>query len=122
MRFKMQSYILFAKDMARMRRFYEGVLGLKAATRPPYPAEEWLELKGAGFKLCLHRSSAPGSAPGNRNKLVFRVDDVKQARAWLVSKRVKMGAHHHWPHADACDGHDPEGNKFQITGPRTPED
>jgi hypothetical protein len=119
MRFKVQSYILFTGDMAGMRRCYVEVLGLKIAKNKRYPEDEWLELKGAGFKLCLHRANKPGSGSGNRNKLVFRIEDVKQARAYLISKGVKMGTHHHWPHIDACDGHDPDGNKFQIAGPCT---
>jgi hypothetical protein len=85
-----------------------------------YKESEWLELQaGKSFKLCLHRFPKPGSPSGNRNKLVFSVEDVAQARAHLLAKRVKLGEVKHWPSADACDGRDPEGNAFQLQGPAT---
>ena len=48
-------------------------------------AHRLLELDGGGFKLCLHQAGKPGSAPHNRNKLVFLVDDVGAAREPLDS-------------------------------------
>ena len=118
MKFSIQSYIYFCKDMQSMIAFYSDVLGLKVSKRPRLPLEEWAELGGAGFKLCLHKAGKPG-APMNRNKIVFKVADVGAARTYLLGHGVKMGKHNHWSHADACDGRDPEGNAFQITGPKS---
>ena len=119
MKFDIQSQIYFCKDMKVMVGFYTSILGLKLSVRSGLSVDEWAELDGKGFRLCLHRAGKPGSPPRNRNKLVFRVDDVGAAREYLIEHGVRMGKHHVWPHADACDGHDPEGNKFQITGPKS---
>jgi catechol 2,3-dioxygenase-like lactoylglutathione lyase family enzyme len=115
--FNLKHIIYFCKDMKAMTAFYTDVLGLKIIPHPTFSPDEWVELDAGSFKLCLHYSSSPGSAPGNKNKIVFAVDDVAQARDYLISKKVKMGVHHIWPPMEASDGHDPEGNKFQIAGP-----
>lgn len=116
MKFQLNHIIYFCADMAKMTQFYTEVMGLTPLPGE-HPAEEWLELDGGTFKLCLHKSGKPGSAPGNKNKIVFLVEDVGAAREYLISKKVKMGVHHHWGAIDASDGRDPEGNKFQIAGP-----
>ena len=102
-----------------MRSFYSEVMGMAIVENNAYPLDEWAELDGKGFKLCLHRAGTPGSGSDKGNKLVFQVDDVGKAREYLVGRRVKMGTHHHWDQIDACDGRDPEGNAFQISGPAT---
>ena len=119
--FELKSIIYFCKDMPGMLKFYTQVLGMRLVKNDTYPVDEWAELDGGGFRLCLHKAGNPGSAPHNRNKLVFKVADVGEARAYLIAQKVKMGTHFHWGTIDACDGRDPEGNKFQISGPATPE-
>ena len=117
MQFQLKHIIYFCADMKKMARFYTEVIGLRPVENPLYSPDEWLKLNGNGFDLCLHKSGKPGSASGNKNKLVFWVEDVAAARAYLIGHKVKMGVHHHWDEIEACDGHDPEGNKFQIAGP-----
>ena len=117
MEFRLDQIIYFCQDVPRMTRFYVDVLGLSPIENPTYLPEDWQELQGHGMKLCLHRSGKPGSAPGNKNKLVFHVEDVGAARAHLIAHKVKMGVHHHWGAKEASDGRDPEGNKFQVAGP-----
>jgi extradiol dioxygenase family protein len=116
MKFEIQSYIYFCKSVNRLADFYTQVLGLKVGTSR-YTKDEWVELEGEGFKLCLHSASKAGSPAGNRNKLVFKVGNVATGRDYLLEQGVKMGKVMQMRHADACDGRDPEGNKFQITGP-----
>lgn len=114
MDFKLKQYIYFVKDMSGMRNFYVNTLGLKVMKNKLYSENEWLVLGGAGFKLCLHKSSDVGAVGSNKNKIVFAVDNVGKAREYLMSKKVKMGKHHVWDEIEASDSHDPEGNKFQI--------
>src|SRR4051812_4331618 len=95
MAFRMQQMIYFCKDMKGMREFYSGVMGLAIIKNEMFPLEEWVELDGGAFKLCLHKAGKPG-AERSRNKLVFWVDDVGKAREHLIGKKVKMGVHNHW--------------------------
>ena len=120
MTFTATSLIYFCGDMAAMRAFYTDVLGLAIVPSATFALDEWTELDAGTFRLCLHKAGKPGSPPHNRNKLVFRVADVAAARAHLIARGVAMGKHHHWDEIDACDGRDPEGNAFQIAGPKTP--
>lgn len=117
MQFKTKHIIYFCADMKKMARFYTEVMGLRPLPHPEFTPDEWLELEGGSFNLCLHKSGKPGSLQGNKNKIVFAVEDVGAAREYLIGKGVKMGVHHHWGAMEASDGRDPEGNKFQITGP-----
>ena len=118
MMFDIDGYIYFCNDMKTMVNFYTRIMGLRLTRETGFSVNEWAEFKGKGFKLCLHKAGKPGSPPRNRNKLVFEVTDVGAARDYLVQHKVKMGKHMIWPNSEACDGRDPEGNKFQIAGPR----
>jgi catechol 2,3-dioxygenase-like lactoylglutathione lyase family enzyme len=117
MKFQLHRVIYFCADMEKMTRFYSEVMGLRAVERPLTKPEDWMQLEGGTFTLCLHRSGKPGSASGNKNKLVFYVDDVVAARDYLKTHKVKMGVIHQYGESAFSDGHDPEGNKFQIAGP-----
>lgn len=117
MKFALQRYILFCRDMRAMTEFYGNVMGLKKTTRPGDSESEWVELGNKAFRIALHKAGSPGCKDRNRNKMVFEVDDVGAAREYLMEHGVRMGKHHQWSHADASDGKDPEGNVFQITGP-----
>ncbi|MEO6694165.1 MAG: VOC family protein [Ignavibacteria bacterium] len=114
MKFKLKQYIYFVNDISSMRNFYADVLGLSIIENKLYPENEWLELGGDGFKICLHKSPNIGSQGMNKNKIVFAVEDVGKAREYLIGKKIKMEKHNVWEDIEASDGHDPEGNKFQI--------
>lgn len=116
MQFQLNHIIFFCADVERMARFYVEVMGLRAIEESPYKREDWLKLEGGTFTLCLHKSGKPGSPSGNKNKIVFKVEDVGAARECLLGHGVKMGVHHRFDEMEFSDGHDPEGNKFQITG------
>jgi catechol 2,3-dioxygenase-like lactoylglutathione lyase family enzyme len=119
MKFELGSTIYFCKSVKAMITFYTTVMGLKLTGERDIPLEEWAELKGkGGFRLCLHKAGKPGSPLNNRNKLVFRVTDVAQARKYLLGQGVKMEKHSDWTYLETCDGKDPEGNRFQIACPK----
>jgi catechol 2,3-dioxygenase-like lactoylglutathione lyase family enzyme len=119
MQFALKQMIYFCADMEAMTAFYAGVMGLKVIENDAFSLEEWVELDGGAFKLCLHKAGKPGASERSRNKLVFEVPDVGKAREYLIAHGVAMGVHHHWEGCDASDGRDPEGNAFQIAGPPT---
>ena len=104
--------------MKIMFDFYTEVLGFKLIKDKDYHPEKWTRLKNGSFEICLHRSPKVGCEHRNKNKFVFQVDDVGKARDYLISKKVKMGKHHQWENCEACDGKDPEGNKFQVSKDR----
>ncbi len=118
MKFKINCVIYFCKNMKLMTEFYTNVMGLRVIRNDTFPPNEWLELGGKGFKLCLHKAGNPGCPGRNRNKLVFEVDEVGEARAYLVARKVRVGKNLRWASGETCDGRDPEGNRFQIAGPR----
>lgn len=117
MDFLLKHIILFCRDMGTMVDFYEHILGLRRVPTPEYSADEWVKYEAGTVGICLHKAGNPSSSPGNRSKLVFWVEDVAKAREYLISKKVKMGVHHHWPDIEASDGDDPEGNTFQVACP-----
>lgn len=107
------SYILFTRDPIKLAQFYSRAFGFKVAKDPRYKETEWLELVvSRAFRICLHRWPAPGSAAGNRNKMVFVVSDLTAARRRLVAEGAKMSRQR--PGAHACDGRDLDGNLFRI--------
>jgi catechol 2,3-dioxygenase-like lactoylglutathione lyase family enzyme len=120
MQFSVHQLIYFCHDMTKMYAFYTDVMGLVPEPGSAPPEEGWVRLNTDGFALCLHKTGKGSSKGADNKKLVFQVDDVAAARAYLIGHGVKMGVHHHWGTMDASDGHDPEGNKFQIAGPPTP--
>src|SRR5688572_8524433 len=96
---KLAQALLFVKDVPRMQRFYEGVLGL-----PLLSAEEgFVRLDGGGCALALHalpNEPEPSQPPVPREdswlKLGFHVDDVPAMRAKLVAAGVTMREVHTW--------------------------
>jgi catechol 2,3-dioxygenase-like lactoylglutathione lyase family enzyme len=110
--------VLFVKDVPRMQRFYEGMLGLRVVS-----AEEgFVRLDAGGCRLALHAlpqepevSDPPIPREDSWIKLGFHVDDVSATRAKLVAAGVRMREVHVWSGVSFCDGVDPEGNVFQIT-------
>jgi catechol 2,3-dioxygenase-like lactoylglutathione lyase family enzyme len=117
--FKTARYIYFTNNVDGMVAFYRDVLGLRQLSPPDamdYDPKEWVQLAGDGFEIAIHGAEAPGCTAHNRNKLVFHVDDVAAARAYLQEKGVKVGEHHVWgPDLEACDFEDPDGNTVQIS-------
>ena len=118
------SAVLFAQDLARMLDFYVAVLGQPCVYRDPYHAV----LRCGAFALDIHQvpshemSGKPseGAVPRRERaavKLSFPVDSIERARRvaaelggmldpgpprWVVEQQK------------ICDGHDPEGNVFQL--------
>lgn len=116
--------VLFAKDLPRMAKFYEELLGLSVVVADG----EKIVLESAEFLLVLHAvpkeiadSISITSPPELRTnvpvKLFFPVASLAEARA----KAAALGgalypSHKEWGGRGfrACDGYDPEGNIVQL--------
>lgn len=119
--------VLFAKDVARLARFYEAIVPL----RVEHAARDHVVLAAAGFELVIHgipRAIAAditiGNPPEAREdvpvKLLFAVDDLARVRARIAELGGSLApANREWEARGfrACDGLDPEGNVIQFRMP-----
>jgi predicted enzyme related to lactoylglutathione lyase len=118
------SVVLFAKDMARLAQFYEQVTALHVVAQAP----DHVMLAVPGFQLVVHaipaaiaRGITISSPPKVREdlplKLALPVQDIMAARlAAAALGGALLPAQREWQARGfvACDGHDPEGNVFQV--------
>lgn len=118
------SAVLFAHDLARMLDFYTAVLGKPCVYRDEYHAV----LRCGTFALDIHQvpahamPDARSDRAGQRRehaavKLSYPVDSIERARrvAAELGGRLDPGPPR-WvvEQQKICDGHDPEGNVFQL--------
>jgi len=112
--------VIFVRDMAAMRRFYEGILGF-ALLRELSPG--WIEYQIGGNTLALARPSrtaqdAPTPAGSAALQLAFKVSapDVDRCADELVRQGVELLS----PPTDQPFGHrtlffrDPDGNLLEV--------
>lgn len=119
--------ILFANNISVTARFYEHVAEMSV-----FQTEEDHAVLGTGsFRLIVHKipdrlvQKTDMEAPlrvreGTAIKLSFCVDDLAQARETAAAMGgVLYGREHEWRYGSmvVCDGHDPEGNVFQLFQP-----
>jgi predicted enzyme related to lactoylglutathione lyase len=111
----MNRVIVFVEDVPGCTAFYRDVLGLK---QTGYADAGWVPFDAGGCLLTLHKAT-PGKHPseGARSvQIVFKVDDVAAVRESLIAKGAEMGELVIVNNdLTFCDGHDPEGNLFQIS-------
>ena len=110
MKFELRRVVVFALDVEKLAEFYEKVLGLTICGREP----GWVDFDAGACRLAIHKSHT--KAAGRRPKLAFYAKDVAAARAMLVKKGARMGPVKSTKTFDMCDGKDPEGNPFGISG------
>jgi predicted enzyme related to lactoylglutathione lyase len=109
--------MLYVKDFARMRAFYESVL-----RAPPINTEwtdTWALFDAGGAKFALHAIPAehvvePPPRERSAIKLIFAVADLAAERARLEAMGVAMLQRPWQEPAESCDCADLEGNIFQI--------
>ena len=112
--------VIFARDMAAMRRFYEGVLGF-AVTREL--SANWIEYQIGGNTLALARpsrtsSDAPLPTGSAALQLAFKVlpDEVDQCADELMQHGIALLS----PPTNQSFGHrtlffrDPDGNLLEV--------
>jgi predicted enzyme related to lactoylglutathione lyase len=116
--------VVFAKDLARVARFYEGVAAMTFAHRDA----DHVVLDSERMQIVVHaipRAIAEGieiaDPPARREdtpiKLCLPVASIARARAIAARLGGKLDApDREWQARGfrACDGHDPEGNVVQL--------
>ncbi len=116
--------VLYAIDIERSGAFYEAVVGLAETQRDA----DFLVLERGGFQLVVHAvpahiaSTITLTVPPHRReetpiKLIFVVLDLDAARKIVADRGgVLNGPDREWQFQNwrVCDGHDPEGNVFQL--------
>jgi predicted enzyme related to lactoylglutathione lyase len=116
--------VVYAKDILRLSAFYADVAGLRVT----HADADHVVLESQGFQLVVHAVPADIAAsftiaapPLPREdaavKLVFMVPSIGTSRT--VATKLGGGldpAAREWRFQDSlvCDGHDPEGNVFQL--------
>ena len=116
--------VLFAKDMNAIAAFYSTVVGLHEKER----GSDFVLLEHVGFELVVHAipkriaasiviTKPPRRREGTPIKPVFLIPSINAARPLVA----EFGGVLNPPEAEmrfrgwrACDGHDPEGNVFQL--------
>jgi predicted enzyme related to lactoylglutathione lyase len=116
--------VLYVKDLTRLSRFYEAVAGITMVDSQP----EFVVLEARGFQLVIVKmpqhiadsieiSDPPARREDTPIKLIFLVPSIAQARASAQSLGGELNPpEREWlfKGARVCDGHDPEGNIFQL--------
>ncbi len=116
--------VVFALDVPRVARFYQRLLGMAVVASVPGRTV----LAAPAFELVVHAlppevaptvriESPPQRRKGAPVKPFFPVDDFASARVRAAGEGgVVDPPQAEWalPRFRACDGHDPEGNEFQL--------
>jgi len=116
--------VLYAKDLQRLLEFYSAVVCLDVQS----VQEGFAVLGRAPSRLVIVRipksiadtidiATPPDRREDTPVKLVFSVDDIAGARTRAAERGGAMNpAEREWKFdgAKICDGHDPEGNVFQV--------
>lgn len=116
--------VLFVTDVPRITTFYAAVTGL-AVTET---GDGWARLGSGAFELVVHGipphiaetftiSTPPQRREDAAIKLIFPVASIADARATAARLGGELNApDREWALGSmrVCDGHDPEGNVFQL--------
>jgi hypothetical protein len=118
------STVIFAKNVVQLARFYQEVVGMTEALQDKHhvvlDAEHFqLVIHGIPEQIAaqIHITVPPEVREDTAIKPCLPVDSIEQARlkaqelGGLIGPKAKE-----WEARDfrACDGHDPEGNVFQV--------
>lgn len=116
------SAVVYAGDLDRVTDFYAAVIGLTVDER----ADGFAVLVGAGLELTVvaipdECADVVASPPARREdtpiKVVFTVERIATSRAVAAAQGgVIDDPDREWEFRGLrrCDGHDPEGNVFQV--------
>jgi predicted enzyme related to lactoylglutathione lyase len=116
--------VIHAKDVARVSAFYASVAGLaRSRTEPDHASLESSALQlfivamNAGIAAAVQSANPPVPRENTALKFIFPVASLEAARALATRAGGALkpaqaeSAFNGWRH---CDGHDPEGNVFQL--------
>jgi catechol 2,3-dioxygenase-like lactoylglutathione lyase family enzyme len=120
MRISMTRLILYVRDVARLKAFYEAHFGFRVIEEIEH---EWAVLQAGQMELALHVvgqkfRNVPLASISSNAKLVFTVDSgLLELRSKLEKANVPVGEIKRYRGFafSLCDGRDPEGNVFQLS-------
>jgi predicted enzyme related to lactoylglutathione lyase len=120
MSFSMTRLILYVRDVALLKSFYQQHFDLPVTEEI---AGEWVVLNAGGMEIALHRvgepyRDRPVAANTSNAKMVFSVQTgLPELREKLVNAGVPMRSLKRFDGFAQlmCDGEDPEGNVFQLS-------
>lgn len=99
-------------DIARARKFYEGILGLKVGAQVEFaPGQWWIEFDIAGQALAIS-NAVPGAPAAS---LTLEVVNLDEALAALRAAGIPL-AHeiHEFPPCRLAAVKDPDGNQIGL--------
>jgi predicted enzyme related to lactoylglutathione lyase len=116
--------VLYAKGLARVSAFYAELTGMPVTHSEP----DFVVLGSALFQLTvvaipahiakdIHIATPPVRREDTPIKLSFTVPSLARAREQAARHGGELNpAEREWPYQQhrVCDGHDPEGNVFQL--------
>jgi uridine kinase/predicted enzyme related to lactoylglutathione lyase len=116
--------VLFTVNLRKLANFYEQVIGMHVVKT----ATDHVVLEVGTFRLTLHQipeqyaksiviSATPVVRENAAIKLSFRVKDISRSRRTASELGgLVNGPDREWSNEEAttCDGHDPDGNVFQL--------
>lgn len=112
MKLGIKRIIVFVSDMERALAFYRDVLGLALQSQD---GDGWAELAAGTCTIGLHSGGTASKSERQGPKIVFGSDDVASVRKELLARGAPMGPLKKFGALELCDGHDPDGNPFQIS-------
>jgi predicted enzyme related to lactoylglutathione lyase len=118
------SALVFAKDVLKLATFYKHVLAMAEVEK----GKDHVVLEADGLQLVIHGipkriaasiqiTNPPQVREDTPIKICFPVDTIEQARSKAMELGGQVGSNDkEWEARGfrACDGHDPEGNVFQL--------
>ena len=119
--------VLYVKDLPALTAFYVAVLEVPVVSRDHDHAV--LAVGGASFTLVqvpphvaagIVIAQPPQRREDTPIKPVFNVTDLQRARERVNATGGEMNRPERqwsWQGRTVCDGHDPEGNVFQLSAP-----
>lgn len=116
--------VLYAKDLGQLVHFYSAVAGIEAQTIEngyailgSRPSQFVIVRIPKRIADTIDLATPPKRRKETPLKLVFAVEDIAHARDRAAELGGAMNAvEREWEFegAKVCDGHDPEGNVFQL--------
>jgi predicted enzyme related to lactoylglutathione lyase len=116
--------VLYARDLERLAAFYASIAGLQVTGRQEgffvlgSPSAQLVIVRIAKqFADTIEIATPPIRRESAAVKLVFAIQDVEAARVKAVALGGQLNpSSQEWEFEGArvCDGHDPEGNVFQL--------
>jgi len=120
MQVSMTRLILYVRDVARLKSFYQTHFGFPVIEEI---SDQWAVLLAGQVELALHLAgksfrTTPVASVQSNAKLVFTVDSgLAELRSKLEKADVPVGEIKRYQGFaySLCDGRDPEGNVFQLS-------